>query len=153
MPAAPLSRGPPGVVRPPGTDSSAAAPFDLLLQLLGNSLPPALPGGETLPAESADGSAVDESAQFVSAPAFRDFDGLAAATALPLPVPLQGMVAPLEPADGSARADLGAALRLALATDSRARGASSAQWPPTTGAPAAGSAATDSSVVRPPGPD
>ena len=52
--AIPLGRGPPEVLRPPGRDpdpNTALAPFELLLQLLGNSLPGELPGGETLPAE------------------------------------------------------------------------------------------------------
>src|SRR5687767_4544146 len=48
----PLSRGPPESLRPPGRDpgaGSAVAPFELLLQLLGNRLPVGLPGGKTLP--------------------------------------------------------------------------------------------------------
>ena len=60
---APLSRGPPSAVRPPGQrdpgGSPTAAAFDLLLQMLGAGLPAgqSLPvGGSALPA-SGDGSA------------------------------------------------------------------------------------------------
>src|SRR5690606_7875800 len=50
--AGPRDRGPAQLLEPAGAGAepmSGAAPFDWLLQVFGNPLPPPLPGGETLP--------------------------------------------------------------------------------------------------------
>src|SRR4249919_3294737 len=84
--AVPLGRGPPDVVRPPGSvpgSNAALAPFDLLLQLLGNSLPGELPGGETLPPDTDASSPEELAAQSAASAALSGF----AAPSVPL-VPL-----------------------------------------------------------------
>ncbi len=118
----PLSRGPPQASRPPGRDpgaGSALAPFELLLQLLGNRLPAALPGGKTLPQDGAL-PAADPLAPDPDAPA-TPLDVLAA-DARPPALPLPPLAAPPAPAAAAALAGvadaqtaLAAAVRLAFA--------------------------------------
>jgi flagellar hook-length control protein FliK len=118
--AIPLGRGPPEVLRPPGRDpdpNTALAPFDLLLQLLGNSLPGELPGGETLPAE---GCCMPPSAELKSeSDAFAALAALAGSAApsvpaQPLPAPLTTAAGSL-PAGDSSPVQLADAMRLAFA--------------------------------------
>jgi flagellar hook-length control protein FliK len=129
--ADPLSRGPPVSLRPPGRDrgaGAAAAPFELLLQLLGNRLPVGLPGGKTLPEGGAPPS-VDAGAPDPDKPA-TPLDLFAAAAGTPLALPLPPLVAPLAPppaaapaagasAVAAAQTALADAMRLALAGASR----------------------------------
>jgi flagellar hook-length control protein FliK len=133
--ADPLSRGPPDFRRPSGRvpdADSGPAPFDLLLQLLGNSLPLALPGGETLPL-SGGGSASGSVLTAAAAPAAglgaavpagqTGQTGLAGPLALELPLPrslggtgaLSASAATATATATDSPAALADALRLALA--------------------------------------
>jgi flagellar hook-length control protein FliK len=87
---APQSRGPPSAVRPPGQrdpgGSPPLAPFDLLLQLLGNALPAgqSLPvGGSGLPASTDASAAVGAAGACAVAAAPADGQSAAGAQASP----------------------------------------------------------------------
>lgn len=88
---APLSRGPPSAARPPGQrdpgGSPTLAPFDLLLQLLGNALPAgqSLPtGGSDLPASSGElaGVTATGASAAATAPTAQNAPGAQVATTL-----------------------------------------------------------------------
>ena len=116
--ADPLSRGPPDVLRSRGgapEADSAAAPFDLLLQLLGNPLPQRLPAGESLPVSSGDPPPADP----LAASAL-DSAGAAAFGLLPVPSPLP-LPLPLSAAATSSRRGRHCSSRARRCAASRAR--------------------------------
>ncbi len=121
--AIPLGRGPPDVLRPPGRDpdpNTALAPFELLLQLLGNSLPGELPGGETLPAEGCSVPASNELTPEADAVAALAVLAGSAAAGGPAPTSPSPMIASAGavPEAGSLPVKLADAMRLAFAAGS-----------------------------------
>jgi len=131
--AAPLHRGFPEFLRPPsrapGADA-APAPFELLLQLLGNQLP----GGETLPVGGSALPPADASApQFDAPPAPLDAATAAVAgLALPLPLPLALPGGPAAERPGSAAGTAGPQVSLQDAPRLAFGGAPPASAPPPT---------------------
>jgi flagellar hook-length control protein FliK len=131
--AAPLSRGPPGSVRPPGQRDPGGSPtvaaFDLLLQMLGTSLP----AGQTLPV---GGSGLPAGA-----------DGTPSATA---PDACAGVATPAnaQTAAGSSTS-LADWLRLALAGANGNSGTPTATDASTAGSAASAAPPTDASAPTP----